>query len=170
MLPDSLTVCEILSPTPLFNIVLYEPEIPPNAGNVMRLAANTGCTLHLVRPLGFTLRDSKLARAGMDYIDRARIEVHDDWRACTERLSGTRMFLFTTRGTQRYDTIRFEPGDTLVFGPESRGLPQSVIEPAAPGHRLFIPMAKDGRSINLADAVSIAVYEAWRQQDFRAPP
>jgi tRNA (cytidine/uridine-2'-O-)-methyltransferase len=154
----------------LFNIVLYEPEIPPNAGNVMRLAANTGCTLHLVRPLGFTLRDSKLARAGMDYIERASIEVHNDWHACMDRLAESRLFLFTTRGTQRYDTVRYEPGDALVFGPESRGLPQSVIEPSAPDRRLVIPMARSGRSINLADAVSIAVYEAWRQLDFRAAP
>ena len=133
----------------------------------MRLAASTPCTLHFVRPLGFALSDRKLARAGMDYIDRARMEVHDDWNACTARLGNSRLFYFTTRGKTRYDTVGFLPGDALVFGPESRGLPETILSAAAPDRRLCIPMTASGRSLNLADTVGIAVYEAWRQQSFR---
>jgi tRNA (cytidine/uridine-2'-O-)-methyltransferase len=153
----------------MFDVVLYEPEIPPNAGNIMRLCANTGCHLHLVRPLGFSLSDKQLGRAGMDYRDRIETVVHDDWQGCIRALRGRRFFALTTRGTQRYDKARYEPGDVFVFGPETRGLPADVLESFTPGERILIPMRKTSRSINLANAVSIVVYEAWRQNGFAEP-
>ncbi|MDB5807984.1 MAG: TrmH family methyltransferase [Betaproteobacteria bacterium] len=150
----------------MFEIILYEPEIPPNAGNIMRLCANAGCRLHLVRPLGFSLSDKQLERAGMDYREQLDYRVHDDWPRCLESLAGRRMFAVTTRGTQRYDLARFKPGDAFVFGPETRGLPQTVLDTFSAASRLRIPMAAESRSINLANAVSIVLYEAWRQLDF----
>lgn len=150
----------------MFEIVLYEPEIPPNAGNIMRLCANTGCRLHLVRPFGFSLSDKHLGRAGMDYRSRIDLVVHDDWANCAEGLNGRRFFALTTRGSERYDKIRFERGDVFVFGPETRGLPVSLLDSLAPQARLRLPMLPDSRSLNLANAVSVIVYEAWRQLDF----
>jgi tRNA (cytidine/uridine-2'-O-)-methyltransferase len=150
----------------MFEIVLYEPEIPPNTGNIMRLCANARCRLHLVRPLGFSLSDKQLERAGMDYRGNIDCIVHDDWRQCSAALAGRRMFALTTRGSRRYDTARFQAGDAFVFGPETRGLPAPVLDGFEPDHRLCIPMAIDSRSINLANAVSIVVYEGWRQLDF----
>jgi len=148
----------------MFEIVLYEPEIPPNTGNVMRLAANTGCRLHLVRPLGFSLSDKKLERAGMDY--RAGIDyvVHDDWEHCRETLASARIYAVTTRGAQRHDEVRYQAGDAFVFGSESRGLPPHILAQTAAQIRL--PMLPDSRSLNLANAVAVAIYEAWRQLDF----
>ena len=150
--------------TGLFEIVLFEPEIPPNTGNVMRLAANTGCRLHLVRPLGFVLSDKQLERAGMDY--RAAIDyvVHDDWKECLLALSGRRLFAFTTQGTQRHDEPHYAVGDAFVFGSETRGLPSHVLSQASA--RLRLPMLAGSRSLNLANAVSVVIYEAWRQLDF----
>ncbi len=153
----------------MFEIVLYEPEIPPNAGNIMRLCANTGCRLHLVRPLGFSLSDKQLERAGMDYRGHIDCVVHDDWQRCLASLHGHRMFALTTRGRERYDQARFQAGDAFVFGPETRGLPQSVLDAFESRARLVIPMTAASRSINLANAVSVVVYEAWRQLDFRRP-
>jgi len=150
----------------MFELVLYEPEIPPNTGNVLRLAANTGARLHLVRPLGFTLRDKQLARAGLDYADFSAVTVHGDWTACRAHFDGRRVFAVTTRGTTRYDLVRFEPGDVFVFGPETRGVPESVLDSFAAERRIRIPMAQGSRSINLSNAVAIVVYEAWRQLDF----
>ena len=150
----------------MFEIVLYEPEIPPNTGNIMRLCANTGCRLHLVRPLGFSLSDKQLERAGMDYRGNVDCVVHDDWLQCSAALAGHRLFALTTRGTQRYDHVRFQAGDAFVFGPETRGLPDPVLNNFEPGHRLCIPMTVSSRSINLANAVSIVTYEGWRQLDF----
>jgi tRNA (cytidine/uridine-2'-O-)-methyltransferase len=151
----------------MFEIVLLEPEIPPNTGNVMRLAANTGCCLHLVRPLGFSLSDKKLERAGMDYRAGVDYLLHDDWRQCCSVLGSRRRFALTTRAEQRYDRIRYQPGDVFVFGPETRGLSREVLEEFAPDARLRLPMLPDSRSLNLSNAVAVVVYEAWRQLDFR---
>lgn len=152
----------------VFQIILFQPEIPPNTGNVMRLAANTGARLHLVRPLGFQLTDRQLARAGMDYRERAHLEVHDDWPACLAALGGARLFALSTRGRRRYDQVDFQPGDALMFGNESAGLPPKVLAGIAPESLLTIPMCADSRSMNLANAVAVVVYEAWRQQGFGA--
>jgi tRNA (cytidine/uridine-2'-O-)-methyltransferase len=150
----------------MLEIVLYEPEIPPNTGNVIRLCANTGCRLHLVRPLGFTLRDKSLARAGLDYSEYASIVQHEDWPACCAALSGHRLFAVTTRGTQRHDAPRYVDGDALVFGPETRGLPAEILEEFSPEQRIRLPMQEGSRSLNLSNAVAIVVYEAWRQLGF----
>lgn len=150
----------------MLELVLFEPEIPPNTGNIVRLCANTGTRLHLVRPLGFSLRDRGLLRAGLDYHELAQVTVHRDWTACSEALAGRRMFAFTTRAGMRYDAVRYTDGDVLVFGPETRGLPDAVLATFAPEHRLRIPMLPASRSLNLANACAVAVYEAWRQLDF----
>jgi tRNA (cytidine/uridine-2'-O-)-methyltransferase len=150
----------------MFEVILYEPEIPPNAGNIMRLCANTACRLHLVRPLGFSLSDKQLERAGMDYRGNIDFIVHDDWQRCVETLRGRRMFALTTRGSERYDKVRFQIGDAFVFGPETRGLPAELLESLAPDARLRLPMVADSRSLNLANAVAVVVYEAWRQLNF----
>ena len=150
----------------MFEIVLFEPEIPPNTGNIMRLCANTGCKLHLVRPLGFSLADKQLARAGMDYRAGVDYTLHDDWPRCGSALAGRRVFAATTRGGVRYDKLRYQAGDVFVFGPETRGLPAHVLESFAPATRLRLPMLAASRSLNLANAVTAVVYEAWRQLDF----
>jgi tRNA (cytidine/uridine-2'-O-)-methyltransferase len=150
----------------MFDIVLHEPEIAPNTGNVMRLAANTGSRLHLVRPLGFTLNDRRLVRAGLDYRDRAALTVHDDWSACCAVLAGRRLLLFTTRGRLRYDRAAYRAGDVLVFGSETHGLPQTLLDAQPAEHRLRLPMRPENRSLNLSNAVAIVVYEAWRQCGF----
>ncbi len=148
----------------MFEIVLFEPEIPPNTGNVMRLAANTGCRLHLVRPLGFSLSDKRLERAGMDYRSGIDCTLHDDWEHCRQTLAARRLYAVTTRGSQRYDQVRYQAGDVFVFGPETRGLPPQVRLQASAQVRL--PMLAGNRSLNLANAVAIVIYEAWRQLDF----
>jgi tRNA (cytidine/uridine-2'-O-)-methyltransferase len=153
----------------MFNVVLYQPEIPPNTGNIVRLCANTGCTLHLVRPLGFSLRDRRLARAGLDYEELACMLVHDRWEDCTEALLGQRLFAISTRGEMRYDRVGYRAGDALLFGPETRGLPEAMLATMAPGHCLRIPMATESRSLNLSNAVAVVVYEAWRQLGFAIP-
>lgn len=152
---------------PLLELVLYEPEIPPNTGNIIRLCANTGCRLHLVRPLGFSLRDRQLRRAGLDYGELAAVVAHADWRSCQAYLAGRRFFAVSTRAELRYDRAAYREGDVLVFGPETRGLPESVIEEFAPERRIRIPMRTASRSLNLSNAVAIIVYEAWRQLEFR---
>lgn len=148
----------------MFQIVLFQPEIPPNTGNVMRLAANTGCRLHLVQPLGFSLADKQLGRAAMDYRARVHYEVHEDWRQCRTLLATNRIFAMTTKGTQRHDQIRYEPGDVFVFGPETSGLPAHVRSKCTA--QLKLPMLPGSRSLNLANAVAITIYEAWRQLGF----
>ncbi|MBL8471213.1 MAG: tRNA (cytidine(34)-2'-O)-methyltransferase [Rhodocyclaceae bacterium] len=150
----------------MFHIILFQPEIPPNTGNVMRLAANTGAQLHLVRPLGFQLSDRQLTRAGMDYRDRAQIQVHDDWPACAAALAGARLFALSTRGQRMYDQVCFQPGDALLFGSESAGLPPALHAGLQTEQLLTIPMRAGSRSMNLANAVSVVLYEAWRQQGF----
>jgi len=151
----------------MLEIVLFEPEIPPNTGNVIRLCANTGCRLHLVRPLGFSLRDKQLQRAGLDYSELADIVQHEDWPACRSALAGRRLFAVTTRGMQRYQEPQYAAGDVFVFGPETRGLPAAVLAEFAAERRIRLPMKETSRSLNLSNAVAVVVYEAWRQLGFR---
>jgi tRNA (cytidine/uridine-2'-O-)-methyltransferase len=150
----------------VFSIVLYQPEIPPNTGNVIRLAANTGATLHLVEPLGFRLEDKALRRAGLDYHEYAGLVVHKDWQACCAALHGSRMFAFSTRATRRHTEPEYREGDAFVFGSETRGLPQEIFDGIPAEHRLRLPLRPNNRSLNLSNAVAVAVYEAWRQQGF----
>jgi tRNA (cytidine/uridine-2'-O-)-methyltransferase len=150
----------------MLHVVLFEPEIPPNTGNALRLAANTGARLHLVRPLGFTLRDKQLLRAGLDYSDLDAVTIHDDWRACRAHFESHRLFAVTTRGSRRYDACAYRADDVLVFGPETRGLPQDVLDTFEPERRIRIPMRPGNRSLNLSNAVAVVLYEAWRQNGF----
>ncbi|MEX2240246.1 MAG: tRNA (cytidine(34)-2'-O)-methyltransferase [Burkholderiales bacterium] len=150
----------------MLDIVLYRPEIPPNAGNVIRLAANTGARLHLVEPLGFTLEDRQLKRAGLDYHEMASVRVHRDWDACRAALEGQRLFAVSTRGGLSYAEARYAAADALVFGPETSGLPQTLLEEFAPERRLRLPMRAGNRSLNLSNAVAVVVFEAWRQLGF----
>ena len=150
----------------MFDVVLYQPEIPPNTGNAMRLCANTGSRLHLVRPLGFSLSDKQLQRAGLDYREFANVTLHADWEACLDFFEGRRMFALTTRGAQRHDTPRYLENDVFVFGPETRGLPSEVLDIFPAAQRIRLPMREQNRSLNLSNAVAVVVYEAWRQQSF----
>lgn len=150
----------------MFDIVLYQPEIAPNTGNIIRLSANTGARLHLVKPLGFPLDDAKMRRAGLDYHEYAEMLVHEDWQACRATLAGRRMFAVTTKGSTRYTDVAFQPGDVFVFGPETRGLPEEVREEFAPALRLRLPMMPDNRSLNLSNSAAVLVFEAWRQNGF----
>ena len=150
----------------MFEVLLYEPEIPPNTGNVIRLCANAGARLHLIRPLGFELDDSRLRRAGLDYHEYAEVQVHDSLAAALVSIQPPRLFALSTRNSSRYDQIAFAPGDAFLFGPETRGLPQAVLDDIAPGCRLRLPMRPDNRSLNLSNAVAVLVFEAWRQQGF----
>lgn len=156
----------------MFHIVLVEPEIPPNTGNVIRLAANTGCTLHLVEPLGFSMEDKHMRRAGLDYHEYAELRRHANWAALLEAEQPPldRMFAMTTRGTQRVHDVAFRPGDWFVFGSETRGLAPDLRESFAPAQRLRLPMRTGQRSLNLSNAVAVAVFEAWRQNDFAELP
>lgn len=150
----------------MFDIVLYQPEIPPNTGNLIRLAANTGCRLHLVEPLGFDLSDKQVARAGLDYHDMACVRVHADWQAVHAALPGRRWFALTTKGSARYADTAFHAGDVMLFGPESRGLPPEILALFDADRRLRLPMLPGSRSMNLSNAVSVVVFEAWRQAGF----
>jgi len=151
----------------MFDIVLVHPEIPPNAGNVIRLAANTGCRLHLVEPLGFSMDDKQLKRAGLDYHEMVNVAVHPSWRNCRDALAGRRMFALSTRGTLTYTKMSFQPGDVFVFGAETSGLPGEVLDAFAEENRLSLPMRPGNRSLNLSNAVAVVVFEAWRQLGFR---
>jgi tRNA (cytidine/uridine-2'-O-)-methyltransferase len=146
----------------MFDVVLLHPEIPPNAGNVIRLCANTGCRLHLVEPLGFSMEDRLLRRAGLDYHELASVQVHADWEACA-RAVGPRRFALTTRGEVTLAQAEFAAGDVFVFGRESVGLPDAFVDTFAPDRRLRIPMIPGNRSLNLSNAVAVVVYEAWRR-------
>jgi len=151
----------------MFDIVFYTPEIPPNTGNAMRLAAVTGCRLHLVEPLGFDMSDARLRRAGMDYRDKAAVSIHDDidsWRQATDP---SRVFAFTVDGDGLYTQVAFREGDAFLFGPESVGLPDDLTGAPWVTRRLRLPMVPEVRSINLSNAAAIVVYEAWRQNGFR---
>lgn len=154
----------------MFHVVLYEPGIPPNTGNIIRLCANSGVSLHLLQPLGFRLDDRQMRRAGLDYRERAVITVHRSLAEFRDTVAPARLFALSTRGQSRYDSVEYRPGDALLFGPETRGLPQAVLDSVRPQHVLRIPMVSDSRSVNLANAVAIVVYEAWRQHDFRVQP
>jgi tRNA (cytidine/uridine-2'-O-)-methyltransferase len=150
------------------NVVLFQPEIPPNTGTVIRLCANTGARLHLVGPLGFRLDAKAVRRAGLDYRELADVREHACLEDCLASLGSPRWFAFSTRGQVRYDEARYADGDALVFGPETRGLPGELLERCPPEHRLRIPMQPGARSLNLSNAVAVAVYEAWRQLGFGA--
>ncbi len=150
----------------MFHIVLFRPEIPPNTGNIIRLSANSGSTLHLVRPLGFELERKDVRRAGLDYAELANVRIHQDLTSCLESLNGARVFAVETTGTRRYSDVRFHPGDALLFGSEQNGLPQKMIEQIPAERHLSIPMRPANRSLNLSNAVALVVYEAWRQNDF----
>lgn len=150
----------------MFDVLLYEPEIPPNTGNVIRLCANAGARLHLIRPLGFELDDVRLKRAGLDYHEYAELKVHDSLERALAVLSPPRLFALSTRSSQRYDRVAYAPGDAFLFGPESRGLPQAVLDAIPPETRLRLPMQPGNRSLNLSNAVAVLVFEAWRQLGF----
>lgn len=152
--------------TAMLSIVLFEPEIPPNTGNIIRLAANTGCQLHLIRPLGFPLDNTKMRRAGLDYHEFADIQVHDNWAACCKVLAGKRLFAVTTKGTQPYYKISHQADDVFVFGPETRGLPEAIRNAFATEQQLRLPMLPHSRSLNLSNAVAVIIYHAWQQLGF----
>lgn len=148
------------------DVLLYQPEIPPNTGNAIRLCANTGARLHLIEPLGFQLEDKQLKRAGLDYHEYARVQVHATLEAALAAVTPRRVFALSTRGTVRYDQPRYAAGDAFLFGPETRGLPQAVLDALPPEQRLRLPMRPDNRSLNLSNTVAVVVFEAWRQLDF----
>jgi tRNA (cytidine/uridine-2'-O-)-methyltransferase len=150
----------------MFHIVLFEPEIPPNTGNIIRLCANTGAKLHLVEPLGFKLEDKQLRRAGLDYHEFSTIQVHENWIACKTALSDKRMFAITTKGSSRHSNIVFKADDVFVFGPETRGLPDEIRNSFPAEQRLRLPMTPNSRSLNLSNSAAVLLYEAWRQIDF----
>ena len=164
-------------------VILYQPEIPPNTGNIIRLCANTGAHLHLIEPLGFSIEDAKLRRAGLDYHEFAALHVHSDLQTCLDAIRryanpsqqpahpcadfpSPRVFALSTSGTVRYDTPRFADGDAFLFGPETRGLPMEILAQVPEAHRLYLPMRPDNRSLNLSNAVAVVVFEAWRQKGF----
>ncbi|KPN70742.1 tRNA (uridine(34)/cytosine(34)/5-carboxymethylaminomethyluridine(34)-2'-O)-methyltransferase TrmL [Neisseria sp. 83E34] len=150
----------------MFTVVLYQPEIPPNTGNIIRLCANTGMDLHLVKPLGFPLDSAKMKRAGLDYHEFASLTVHEDFDACLKALAGRRIFALTTKGSSRYDQAAFAPGDVFLFGPETRGLPAEILDALPAEQKLRLPMQPQSRSMNLSNTVAVMVYEAWRQNGF----
>ncbi len=150
----------------MFNVALYEPEIPPNTGNIIRLCANTGCALNLIRPLGFDLENKKLRRAGLDYREFAKICIWDSLENFLNATNSERVFGVTTKGRINYSDVLFKREDILLFGPETRGLPAAVLSAIKPERRIRIPMKEHSRSLNLANAVSIVIYEAWRQLKF----
>lgn len=154
----------------MLDIVLYEPEIPPNTGNVLRLCANAGCRLHLVRPLGFLVTDRALRRAGLDYAEIRAATLHEDWASARGHFAGRRLFAFSSRAQRIYADARFQRDDVLVFGPETRGLPDAILGEFPEEHRLLIPMRPGMRSVNLSNAVALVVYEAWRQAGFAGAP
>jgi tRNA (cytidine/uridine-2'-O-)-methyltransferase len=150
----------------MFDVLLYQPEIPPNTGNAIRLCANTGARLHLIRPLGFTLEDAQLRRAGLDYHEYAKLQVHDSLGDALAMIEPKRLFALSTRGRVRFDTPQYGEGDAFLFGPETRGLPEDVLAQVPEAQRLRLPMRPDNRSLNLSNAVAVVVFEAWRQQGF----
>jgi tRNA (cytidine/uridine-2'-O-)-methyltransferase len=150
----------------MYHVVLFQPEIPPNTGNIIRLCANCGAQLHLIRPLGFDMADKQLRRAGLDYHEFARVQIHDDFAAFQQQVQPQRLFACSTKGGQNYSAVSYLPGDAFLFGPETRGLPDAIREQLPAEQCLRIPMLPNNRSLNLANAVAIIVYEAWRQQGF----
>ena len=156
--------CGILND--MFSLILYEPEIPPNTGNIMRLCANTGVDLHLVEPLGFELDEPRLKRAGLDYREFASVKTHASLDAALDTLNGPRVFALSTRGSTPHDRPEYVVGDAFLMGPETRGLPQTVLDALPPEQRLRLPMRAGNRSLNLSNAAAVVVYEAWRQLGF----
>ncbi len=150
----------------MFELILFEPEIPPNTGNIIRVCANTGTILHLVHPLGFRLDDKSLRRAGLDYHEFAELQEHANLEACLQTLAERRVFAVSTRGSRSYAAVDYAPGDVFLFGPETRGLPQQVLDSLPPAQCIRIPMRPENRSLNLSNAAALVLYEAWRQQDF----
>jgi len=150
----------------MFHLIAYEPEIPPNTGNMIRLCANTGTTLHLIHPLGFELDEPRLKRAGLDYRDMASVHEHASLDDCLAALASPRLFALSTRGVTGYANVAYMPGDALIMGPETRGLPAGVLDALPPEQRLRIPMRGGNRSLNLSNAAAVVIYEAWRQQGF----
>jgi len=150
----------------MFHVVLFEPEIPPNTGNIIRLCANTGVHLHLIRPLGFELSDKHLRRAGLDYHEWARVMIHDSLDAFLSSIRPPRLFALSTKGRRSYAEVAYQAEDTFLLGPETRGLPAQILERCGPDYVLRIPMRAHGRSLNLSNAVAVVVYEAWRQLGF----
>lgn len=151
----------------MFHIALFEPEIPPNTGNIIRLCANTGAALHLIEPLGFKLEDKQLKRAGLDYHEYANLQIHKNWMDFKLAMAGKRLFAITTKGSQNYSKVNFNMDDVFVFGPETRGLPETIRNEFAPEFRLRLPMLPDSRSLNLSNSAAVLLYEAWRQLDFK---
>lgn len=156
-----------LSSRPMFDVVLHQPEIAPNTGNLMRLTVNTQCRLHLIEPLGFSLDEARVRRAGLDYREYAEVVRHPSWERFLAAHPQRRVFAYSQHADRRYTDVEYQPGDVLVFGKESTGLPDEVLRHQAVRDRLRIPIAPRGRSLNLANAVAVVVYEAWRQQQFR---
>jgi len=150
----------------MFSVILYEPEIPPNTGNIIRLCANAGTALHLIEPLGFDLEEKKLRRAGLDYGEFVNVQTHASLKACLDVLRQPRVFALSTRNATRYDNAVFREGDALLFGPETRGLPTEVLDALPAEQRLRLPMQKGNRSLNLSNAAAVVVFEAWRQLGF----
>lgn len=150
----------------MLHVILYQPEIPPNTGNIIRLCANTGASLHLVGPLGFQLDNTRVKRAGLDYADMARVRQYINWDSFRAEHPGMRIWAFSTRGQRNYNEARFNAGDGLLFGPETRGLPDSMLNHAGPDHCLRLPMLRTSRSLNLSNTVAIGLYEAWQQLGF----
>src|SRR5262245_43160359 len=163
-MPASLSSLRVLSA--MFHVVMLEPQIPPNTGNIIRLCANTGARLHLVQPLGFTLDEPRLRRAGLDYSEWAEVTEHTSLEVCLASISAPRVLAFSTRGSRAYHDVRYSAGDALLFGSETSGLPQAVLDALPSEHRLRIPMQPGSRSLNLSNAVAVVVYEAWRQLGF----
>ncbi len=152
--------------SPAFDVLLYQPEIPPNTGNVIRLCANTGARLHLIEPLGFVMEDKQLRRAGLDYHEFAQVRIHPDLGTALAAIQPRRLFALSTRGTVRHDQPRYADGDAFLFGPETRGLPQDVLDAIPAPQRLRLPMRPGNRSLNLSNSVAVVVFEAWRQSGF----
>jgi len=152
----------------MLNIVLFEPEIPPNTGNIIRLCANTGYHLHIIEPCGFDLDDKKLRRAGLDYHEFATLQIHKSYETFLQSESPSRLFACSTKGTRKHTEANFEKGDYLIFGPETRGLPSMVLDSLQPENILRLPMVENSRSLNLSNSVAIFVYESWRQLDFKS--
>ncbi|HSI25015.1 MAG TPA: tRNA (uridine(34)/cytosine(34)/5-carboxymethylaminomethyluridine(34)-2'-O)-methyltransferase TrmL [Methylotenera sp.] len=151
----------------MFHIALFEPEIPPNTGNIIRLCANTGATLHLIEPLGFKLEDKQLKRAGLDYHEYANLRIHQNWTDFKLAMAGKRLFAITTKGSQNYAKVDYSADDVFVFGPETRGLPETIRNEFLPDFKLRLPMLPDSRSLNLSNSAAVLLYEAWRQLDFK---
>jgi tRNA (cytidine/uridine-2'-O-)-methyltransferase len=161
-------IYEVYNDRTMFSLILYQPEIPPNTGNIIRLCANTGTKLHLIEPLGFEMDEKRLRRAGLDYREFADVEVHESLESCIARIGPRKLYALSTRGETNYAVPAFSAGDAFLFGPETRGLPTDVLESLPSQQRLRVPMREDIRSLNLSNAAAVVIYEAWRQSGFKS--